>query len=181
MHPVKLRGGLRQIGGGKLNNRFNATVARLATKSRPGSPAQLIAVTVDTLSDLGYVAVRWRKLPDAPEFPRGWSPITFLTKTGCSKPPFAPWRAAFPDRCGYALHTAPTPRERIQAIIDANLGPSEFDQRNRQCVARLLGAGPACGAAQARSDGVSAAHALQLALHLAPGRTRNPRPTVWPR
>ena len=50
-------------------------------------------------------------------------------------------------RVGNQVRCAPapgdTPRGRIQAVIDANLAPEEFDQRTGTRVARVLGSGAA--------------------------------------
>ena len=44
-------------------------------------------------------------------------------------PRFARWRGASSDHVRARLRQIATPRARIQAIIDANLAPEEFDQR----------------------------------------------------
>jgi betaine-aldehyde dehydrogenase len=112
-----------------LNNR--STRRRSPRHEEPAEDrrAQLIAVTVDTLSDLGYVGSTLAQIAGRAGVSQGLVAHYFSDKDGLLEAAFRSLARRVSEQMRLRLHTAHTPRERIQAIIDANLGPSEFDQR----------------------------------------------------
>jgi len=65
----------------------------------------------------------------APVFRRDSWRTTSTTRTDCSKPRFAHSRRTLAVRVRARLALARTPRGRVQAVIDTNLAPEEFDKR----------------------------------------------------
>ena len=74
-------------------------------------------------------ARRLRRLRLERECRRAWSLTTSAIKTVCSMLRFVHWHGAWATRFARGLRQVSTPRARIQAIIDANLAPEEFEQR----------------------------------------------------
>ena len=91
--------------------------------------AQLIAVTVDSLAELGYVGSTLAQIAGRAGVSQGLVAHYFSDKDGLLEAAFRSLARRVSEQMRLRLHTAHTPRERIQAIIDANLAPSEFDQR----------------------------------------------------
>lgn len=113
----------------KLNNRSTRRRAPRHEELGDDRRAQLIAVTVDALAELGYVGSTLAQIAGRAGVSQGLVAHYFSDKDGLLEAAFRSLARRVAEQMRLRLHTAHSPRERIQAIIDANLAPSEFDQR----------------------------------------------------
>jgi betaine-aldehyde dehydrogenase len=90
---------------------------------------QLIEVTVDSLAELGYVGTTLAQIAGRAGVSTGLVAHYFGDKDGLLDAAFRSLARRVSDHVRARLHQIATPRARIQAIIDANLAPEEFDQR----------------------------------------------------
>ena len=101
----------------------------------PGEPleetrrGQLIEVTIDSLAELGYVGTTLAQIAGRAGVSTGLVAHYFGDKDGLLDAAFRSLARRVSDHVRAQLHWISTPRARIQAIIDANLAPEEFDQR----------------------------------------------------
>src|SRR5450631_249453 len=90
---------------------------------------QLIAVTIDSLAELGYVSSTLAQIAGRAGVSPGLVAHYFGDKDGLLEAAFRSLSRRVGDQVRARLAQARTPRGRIQAVIDANLAPAEFDQR----------------------------------------------------
>jgi betaine-aldehyde dehydrogenase len=90
---------------------------------------QFIDVTIDSLAELGYVGTTLAQIAGRAGVSPGLVAHYFDDKDGLLEAAFRALARRVSDQVRARLRRAHTPRGRIQAIIDANLGPAEFDQR----------------------------------------------------
>ncbi|HEY4772983.1 MAG TPA: betaine-aldehyde dehydrogenase [Steroidobacteraceae bacterium] len=90
---------------------------------------QLVAVTLDSLAELGYVSSTLAQIAGRAGVSPGLVAHYFGDKDGLLEAAFRSLVQRIGDQVRSRLALAPTPRRRIQAVIDANLAPAEFDQR----------------------------------------------------
>jgi len=90
---------------------------------------QLIGVTIDSLAELGYVSSTLAQIAGRAGVSPGLVAHYFGDKDGLLEAAFRSLSRRVGDQVRSRLARARTPRGRIQAVIDANLGPAEFDQR----------------------------------------------------
>jgi betaine-aldehyde dehydrogenase len=90
---------------------------------------QLIAVTIDSLAELGYVSSTLAQIAGRAGVSPGLVAHYFGDKDGLLEAAFRSLSRRVGEQVRSRLAQAHTPRGRIQAVIDANLGPAEFDQR----------------------------------------------------
>ena len=101
----------------------------------PGEPieetrrSQLIEVTIDSLAELGYVGTTLAQIAGRAGVSTGLVAHYFGDKDGLLDAAFRSLARRVSDHVRARLHQISTPRARIQAVIDANLAPEEFDQR----------------------------------------------------
>jgi betaine-aldehyde dehydrogenase len=101
----------------------------------PGEPleetrhGQLIEVTIDSLAELGYVGTTLAQIAGRAGVSTGLVAHYFGDKDGLLDAAFRSLARRVSDQVRARLRQISTPRSRIQAIIDANLAPEEFDQR----------------------------------------------------
>ena len=101
----------------------------------PGEPleetrrSQLIEVTIDSLAELGYVGTTLAQISGRAGVSTGLVAHYFGDKDGLLDAAFRSLARRVSDHVRARLRQISTPRARIQAIIDANLAPEEFDQR----------------------------------------------------
>jgi betaine-aldehyde dehydrogenase len=101
----------------------------------PGEPpeetrrGQLIEVTIDSLAELGYVGTTLAQIAGRAGVSTGLVAHYFGDKDGLLDAAFRSLARRVSDHVRARLGQISTPRARIQAIIDANLAPEEFDQR----------------------------------------------------
>jgi len=90
---------------------------------------QLIDVTIDSLAELGFVGTTLAQIAGRAGVSPGLVAHYFGDKDGLLEAAFRTLARRVSDRVRARLRVTQTPRGRIQAVIDANLAPAEFDQR----------------------------------------------------
>lgn len=90
---------------------------------------QLIEVTIDSLAEVGYVGSTLAQIASRADVSPGLVAHYFDDKDGLLEAAFRTLSRHLFQQMGARMRQAHTPRGRIQAIIDTNLGPQEFTQR----------------------------------------------------
>jgi betaine-aldehyde dehydrogenase len=90
---------------------------------------QLIEVTIDSLAELGYVGTTLAQIAGRAGVSPGLVAHYFGDKDSLLDAAFRSLARRVSDQVRARLCRIGTPRGRIQAIIDANLAPEEFEQR----------------------------------------------------
>jgi betaine-aldehyde dehydrogenase len=90
---------------------------------------QLIEVTIDSLAELGYVGTTLAQIAARAGVSPGLVAHYFGDKDGLLDAAFRSLARRVGDQVRTRLRQAGNARERIQAVIDANLAPEEFDRR----------------------------------------------------
>jgi betaine-aldehyde dehydrogenase len=110
-------------------NRQSTTAAAPRDELEESRRRQLIEVTIDSLAEVGYVGSTLAQIASRADVSPGLVAHYFRDKDGLLAASFRTLarRVGQRERARFAL--AHTPRGRIQAVIDANLAPEEFDQR----------------------------------------------------
>jgi betaine-aldehyde dehydrogenase len=90
---------------------------------------QLIEVTIDSLAEVGYVGTTLAQIASRAGVSPGLVAHYFGDKDGLLDAAFRSLARRVSDQVRVRIRQLGTPRGRIQAIIDANLAPEEFDQR----------------------------------------------------
>src|SRR5215471_12921864 len=90
---------------------------------------QLIEVTIDSLAELGYVGSTLAQIASRADVSPGLVAHYFDDKDGLLEAAFRTLSRRLFEQMDARMRLARTPRQRIQAIIDINLGPQEFTQR----------------------------------------------------
>jgi betaine-aldehyde dehydrogenase len=91
--------------------------------------AQLIEVTIDSLAEVGYVGTTLAQIARRAGVSPGLVAHYFDDKDGLLEAAFRTLSRAIARRVRARLALARTPRGRVQAVIDVNLAPEEFDRR----------------------------------------------------
>jgi betaine-aldehyde dehydrogenase len=91
--------------------------------------AQLIEVTIDSLADVGYVGTTLAQIARRAGVSPGLVAHYFGDKDGLLEAAFRTLARGLAARMRVALTLGGTPRGRVQAVIDTNLAPEEFDRR----------------------------------------------------
>ena len=90
---------------------------------------QLIEVTIDSLAEVGYVGSTLAQIASRADVSPGLVAHYFDDKDGLLEAAFRTLSRRLFEQMDERMRQARTPRGRIQAIIDTNLGPEEFTQR----------------------------------------------------
>jgi betaine-aldehyde dehydrogenase len=90
---------------------------------------QLVEVTIDSLAELGYVGTTLAQIAARAGVSPGLVAHYFSDKDGLLEAVFRSLARRVALQVRGRLHQVNSPRGRIQAVIDANLSPEEFDQR----------------------------------------------------
>src|ERR1700684_2828608 len=90
---------------------------------------QLVEVTIDSLAELGYVGTTLAQIATRAGVSPGLVAHYFGDKDGLLDAAFRSLTRRVGDQVRARLLKVSTPRGRIQAVIDANLAPEEFEQR----------------------------------------------------
>jgi betaine-aldehyde dehydrogenase len=90
---------------------------------------QLVDVTIDSLAELGYVGTTLAQIAVRAGVSPGLVAHYFGDKDGLLDAAFRSLARRVGDQVRARLRQVSTPRARIQAVIDANLAPEEFEQR----------------------------------------------------
>src|SRR6201984_3767994 len=91
--------------------------------------AQLIEVTIDSLAEVGYVGTTLAEIARRAGVSPGLVAHYFGEKDGLLEAAFRTLARTIAERVRARLALAHTPRGRVQAVIDSNLAPEEFDRR----------------------------------------------------
>jgi betaine-aldehyde dehydrogenase len=90
---------------------------------------QLIEVTIDSLAEVGYVGTTLAQIARRAGVSPGLVAHYFGDKDGLLEAAFRQLSGSLAGRVRARLALARTPRGRVQAVIDTNLAPEEFDRR----------------------------------------------------
>jgi betaine-aldehyde dehydrogenase len=90
---------------------------------------QLVEVTIDSLAELGYVGTTLAQIAHRAGVSPGLVAHYFGGKDGLLDAAFRSLARRVGNQVRARLRQVSTPRGRIQAVIDANLAPEEFEQR----------------------------------------------------
>ena len=112
-------------------SRRNDSPAAAAARDEPEEARrrQLIEVTIDSLAEVGYVGSTLAQIAQRAGVSPGLVAHYFGDKDGLLEATFRTLARRIGERVGERFRQARTPRGRVQAVIDANLAPEEFDQR----------------------------------------------------
>jgi betaine-aldehyde dehydrogenase len=113
----------------KLNDHSTIPAEALRDSGDDTRRRQLIAVTIDSLAELGYVGTTLAQIAGRAGVSPGLVAHYFGDKDGLLDAAFRTLTRRVGDRIRARLQQVRTPRGRIQAVIDGNLAPAEFDQR----------------------------------------------------
>ena len=91
--------------------------------------AQLIEVTIDSLAEVGFVGTTLAEIAGRAGVSPGLVAHYFGEKDGLLEAAFRALARVVAVRMRERFATARSPRARVQAVIDANLGPENFDRR----------------------------------------------------
>jgi betaine-aldehyde dehydrogenase len=91
--------------------------------------AQLIDVTIDSLAEVGFVGTTLAEIAGRAGVSPGLVAHYFGDKDGLLEAAFRSLARVVAVRMREQFALASTPRARVQAVIDANLGPENFDRR----------------------------------------------------
>jgi betaine-aldehyde dehydrogenase len=89
----------------------------------------LVEVTIDSLAEVGYVGSTLAQIASRADVSPGLVAHYFDDKDGLLEAAFRTLSRRLFEQMDARMRQARTPRGRIQAIIDINLGPQEFTQR----------------------------------------------------
>jgi betaine-aldehyde dehydrogenase len=125
------------MGSRKLNTHSGKGSGPSAGPSRNGAPErleddrrqQLIEVAIDCLAELGFMGSTLAQIATRAGVSAGLVAHYFGDKDGLLEAAFRSLSRQVSNRVQAQLKLARTPRGRIQAVIDANLAPQEFNQR----------------------------------------------------
>jgi betaine-aldehyde dehydrogenase len=112
-----------------LNNQSIAPVEGSPPPLEETRRRQLVEVTIDSLAELGYVGTTLAQIASRAGVSPGLVAHYFGDKDGLLDAAFRSLARRVGDHVRARLRQVSTPRGRIQAIIDANLAPEEFEQR----------------------------------------------------
>jgi betaine-aldehyde dehydrogenase len=90
---------------------------------------QLVEVTIDSLAEVGYVGTTLAEIGRRAGVSAGLVAHYFGDKDGLLEAAFRALARPLAARVRARLKLAHNPRARVQAVIDVNLAPEEFDQR----------------------------------------------------
>ena len=113
----------------QLNKQSTGAAGGRSEPLEDGRRRQLIDVTLDCLSEHGFVGSTLLQIAKRADVSAGLVAHYFGDKEGLLDAAFRALARRVSDQVRLRLQTARTPRERIQAVIDANLSPAEFDRR----------------------------------------------------
>jgi betaine-aldehyde dehydrogenase len=90
---------------------------------------QLVEVTIDSLAEVGFVGTTLAEIAGRAGVSPGLVAHYFGDKDGLLNAAFRKLARVVAVKMRERLALARTPRQRVQAVIDANLGPENFDRR----------------------------------------------------
>jgi betaine-aldehyde dehydrogenase len=112
-----------------LNNQSITYLEGSAAPVEDTRRRQLVEVTIDSLAELGYVGTTLAQIAARADVSPGLVAHYFGDKDGLLDSAFRSLARRVSNQVRARLRLVSTPRGRIQAVIDANLAPEEFEQR----------------------------------------------------
>ncbi|HXC09950.1 MAG TPA: betaine-aldehyde dehydrogenase [Steroidobacteraceae bacterium] len=112
-----------------MNNQSMTFVEDSSSPIEDTRRRQLVEVTIDSLAELGYVGTTLAQIASRAGVSPGLVAHYFGDKDGLLEAAFRSLARRVGNHVRTRLRQAGTPRGRIQAVIDANLAPEEFEQR----------------------------------------------------
>jgi betaine-aldehyde dehydrogenase len=112
-----------------LNNQSIASIDKSLQSTEETRRRQLIEVTIDSLAEVGFVGTTLAQIASRAGVTPGLVAHYFDDKDGLLDAAFRSLARRVARQVRARLRQVGTPRGRIQAVIDANLAPEEFDQR----------------------------------------------------
>ena len=112
-----------------MNHQSTSSVELSGEPLEESRRSQLIDVTIDSLAEVGFVGTTLAQIAGRAGVSPGLVAHYFGDKDGLLDAAFRSLTRRVSDQVHSRLLEISTPRGRIQAIIDANLAPEEFDQR----------------------------------------------------
>jgi betaine-aldehyde dehydrogenase len=120
---------LRVAKAAKLNNQSMIPLDDAHPSLEDTRRRQLVEVTIDSLAELGYVGTTLAQIANRAGVSPGLVAHYFGDKDGLLDAAFRSLARRVGNQVRARLRQVGTPRGRIQAVIDANLAPEEFEQR----------------------------------------------------
>jgi betaine-aldehyde dehydrogenase len=112
-----------------LNNQSIASIDKPLPSTEETRRRQLIEVTIDSLAEVGFVGTTLAQIASRAGVTPGLVAHYFDDKDGLLDAAFRSLARRVGSQVRARLRQVSTPRGRIQAVIDANLAPEEFEQR----------------------------------------------------
>jgi betaine-aldehyde dehydrogenase len=112
-----------------LNNQSTTFLGGSQSPIEDTRRRQLVEVTIDSLAEVGYVGTTLAQIAARAGVSPGLVAHYFGDKDGLLDAAFRSLARRVGNQVRVRLRQVCTPRGRIQAIIDANLAPAEFEQR----------------------------------------------------
>jgi betaine-aldehyde dehydrogenase len=112
-----------------LNNQSIVSLENSTQSIEQTRRRQLVEVTIDSLAEVGFVGTTLAQIASRAEVSPGLVAHYFDDKDGLLDAAFRSLARRVGTHVRKRLRQVSTPRGRIQAVIDANLAPEEFDQR----------------------------------------------------
>jgi betaine-aldehyde dehydrogenase len=112
-----------------LNDQSTSPIDLVGEPPEESRRSQFIEVTIDSLAEVGFVGTTLARIAGRAGVSPGLVAHYFCDKDGLLDAAFRSLARRVGDQVRARLRNIATPRVRIQAIIDANLAPEEFDRR----------------------------------------------------
>ncbi len=112
-----------------MNEQSTSSIDLVGEPPEESRRSQLVEVTIDSLAEVGFVGTTLAQIAGRAGVSPGLVAHYFGDKDGLLDAAFRSLARRVGDQVRTRLRNIATPRARIQAIIDANLAPEEFDRR----------------------------------------------------
>jgi len=113
----------------QLNDQSTSSIDLVGEPPEDSRRSQLVEVTIDSLAEVGFMGTTLAQIAGRAGVSPGLVAHYFGDKDGLLDAAFRSLARRVGDQVRARLRNIATPRARIQAIIDANLAPEEFDRR----------------------------------------------------
>ena len=113
----------------QLNDQSTSSIDLVGEPPEESRRSQLVEVTIDSLAEVGFMGTTLAQIAGRAAVSPGLVAHYFGDKDGLLDAAFRSLARRVGDQVRARLRNIATPRARIQAIIDANLAPEEFDRR----------------------------------------------------
>ena len=112
-----------------MNDQSTTSIDLVGEPPEESRRSQLIEVTIDSLAEVGFTGTTLARIAARAGVSAGLVAHYFGDKDGLLDAAFRSLARRVGDQVRARLRNITTPRARIQAVIDANLAPEEFDRR----------------------------------------------------